>query len=181
MDFSSTNNIQFMNFGQILILPATASNYSNRHDHDHDVVGFIIPLLLTLVQIKYPAENLFKTRPITIIFVLSSLLGYFLAFSFWELKGHTHSSQSHRFATEFRWCRMAKLAFGSVSAASLIWLLLDCWQAVLYLVLAGQLFILLLKLPQLLRKFIPPLLRPVRQNRGRRTYPLLPLTTVNLA
>lgn len=165
MYFSSTNNIQFMNFGQILIQPATASNDSNRHDHDHDVIGFIVSVLLTLVQIKYPAENLFKTRPITIIFVLSSLLGYCLAFSFWE----------------FRWCRMAKLAFGSVSVASLIWLLLDCWQDVLYLLLAGQLFILLLKLPQLLRKFIPPLLRPVRPNRDRRTYPLLPLTTVNLA
>lgn len=180
MYFINTNNTQLMNFGQILILPATASNYSNRHDHDHDVVAFIIPVLLTLVQIRYRAENLFKTLPITIIFVLSSLLGYCLAFSFWVLIGRTHGSHSHRFATEFRWCRMAKLAFGSVSVASLIWLLLDCWQAVLSVLLAGQLLILLLTLLQLLRKFLP-LLRPVRPNRVRRTYPLLPLTTVNLA
>ncbi|CAL8121933.1 unnamed protein product [Prunus armeniaca] len=59
---------QYMNYSVVLqIVPAAASNwtrsYSNNSNHHHEIFAFVIPTLLTLVQMRYPAVDLFQTHP----------------------------------------------------------------------------------------------------------------------
>lgn len=149
------NNVQFINFA-----PAAASTY----DGYHDIVAFTIPILFTFVQVRFPSEDLFQTHPITITVVLSSLLSYSLAFAFSVLV-----SYFHRYDYSRKWCCMAMVLFGSVSVASLIWLLVS---TLVYVLLVGQVLLLLgivLKLLLLFGGKFPPQLLGMEQNGMRRS------------
>ncbi|VVA40251.1 PREDICTED: L484_002648 [Prunus dulcis] len=53
----------------------------NMEPYDHAILAFIIPVLLTLVQIRYPADqDLFQAHPTAMKVLLSCLLAYCLAF-----------------------------------------------------------------------------------------------------
>ncbi|PQQ17276.1 hypothetical protein Pyn_39341 [Prunus yedoensis var. nudiflora] len=97
----------------VQIMPAASNSttsYSIGYNH-HDIFAFMIPTLLTLVQMRSPAvEHLFQTHPTAITVFLSSLLAYCFAFSF-----GVHA---------YKWSRKAMLVFGSLSVASLLWILL---------------------------------------------------------
>ncbi|ONI21627.1 hypothetical protein PRUPE_2G076600 [Prunus persica] len=87
--------------------------------YDHDILAFIIPTLLTLVQIRYPADqDLFQTHPMSMSVVLSSLLAYCLAFSLWVLSIR-HYARGQNLAYAHFWCPMAMRLFGSASVTSL--------------------------------------------------------------
>jgi hypothetical protein len=76
---------------------------------------------------------------------------------------------------------MAMVLFGSVSVASLVWLLVS---TLVYVLLVGQVLLVLgvvLKLLLLLGGKFPPQLLGMEQNGMRRTYPLLPLTSMDLS
>lgn len=170
VEYYFLNNVQFINFA-----PAAASTY----DRYHDIVAFTIPVLLTFVQIRFRSEDLFQTHPITIIVVLSSLLAYSLAFAFCVLVRYFH-----RYDYARKWCCMALVLFGSVSVASLVSLLVSTDDLV-HLLLVGQVLLVLgvvLKLLLLGGQFLPQLLG-MEQNGMRRTstYPLLPLTSMDLS
>ncbi|KAK9910802.1 hypothetical protein M0R45_034746 [Rubus argutus] len=130
--FNHSDNVHFINSVQFInFAPAAASTY----DRYHDIVAFTIPVLLTFVQIRFPSEDLFQTHPITIIVVLCSLLAYSLAFAFSVLVRYFH-----RYDYSRKWCCMAMVLFGSVSVASLVWLLVS---TLVYLLLVGQVLLVL--------------------------------------
>ncbi|CAL8121861.1 unnamed protein product [Prunus armeniaca] len=84
--------------------------------YDHDILAFIIPTLLSLVQIIYPAyQDLFRTHPMAMSVVRSSLLAYCLAFSLWVLSIR-HYARRQNLAYAHFWCPMAMRL--SVAAAA---------------------------------------------------------------
>ncbi|KAL6290020.1 hypothetical protein ACE6H2_007530 [Prunus campanulata] len=121
--------------------------------YDHDILAFIIPTLLTLVQIRYPADqDLFQTHSMAMSVVLSSLLAYCLSFCLWVLSiRHYARGQNHAYA--HFWCPMAMGLFGSVSVTSLLYILYPhdpSWQPLIYILWVAQLLLLL----ALLRKLV---------------------------
>ncbi|CAL2241276.1 unnamed protein product [Prunus armeniaca] len=151
-----------MNYSVVLQRMPAAWNYNR---HAHDMFAFVIPTLLTLVQMRFPAEVLFRTHPTAVTVFISSLLAYCFAFSF---GGHA-----------YKWCRMAMLVFGSLSTATLLWLLFFTHYysylilCVLFLPVAGLgLDRLVLKLWQELRR--------AQNSISQRACPPLPVTSVNM-
>ncbi|KAI5345267.1 hypothetical protein L3X38_013144 [Prunus dulcis] len=156
-----------MNYSVVQQIMPAATNYNR---HAHDIFAFVIPTLLTLVQMRYPAQLLFQTHPTAITVFISSLLAYcFFAFRF---GGHA-----------YKWCRMAMLVFGSLSVATLLWLLFFTHHysylilCVLFLPVEG------LGLDRLVRKLwqrIRQELRGAQNSISQRACPLLPVTSVNM-
>ncbi|KAL6290023.1 hypothetical protein ACE6H2_007533 [Prunus campanulata] len=169
---------QFINYSVVLqIMPAAASNwtrsYSNNSNNHHEIFAFVIPTLLTLVQMRYPAVDLFQTHPTAITILLSSLLAYCFAFS---LGNHS---------LEY-WCRMAMLVFGSLSVASLLWLLfLPHSSSYLILCVLLLLLVVVLSLKRLVnRKLwqrISQELRAAQNCISQRACPILPVTSMNVS
>ncbi|KAL6290022.1 hypothetical protein ACE6H2_007532 [Prunus campanulata] len=163
----------FMNYSVVLQIMPAASNsttsYSIGYNH-HEIFAFMIPTLLTLVQMRFPAVDLFQTHPTAIRVLLSSLLAYCFAFSF---GGHA-----------YKWYRMAMLVFGSLSVATLLWLLFFPHYYSYYLMLC------VLSLPVAglgLDRLVLKLWQRIRQELGRaqnrisrRACPLLPMTSMNV-
>ncbi|CAL8121907.1 unnamed protein product [Prunus armeniaca] len=77
----------FMNYSVVLQIMPDASNsttsYSSCYNHQ-DIFAFTIPTLLTLVQMRYPAVDLFRTHPTALTILLSGLVAYcFASLQFW--------------------------------------------------------------------------------------------------
>ncbi|CAB4300090.1 unnamed protein product [Prunus armeniaca] len=108
--------------------------------YDHDILAFIIPTLLSLVQIICPADqDLFRTHPMAMSVVRSSLLAYCLAFSLWVLSIR-HYARGQNLAYAHFWCPMAMRLFGSVSVTSLLYILFPhdpSWQPLIYILIAA--------------------------------------------
>ncbi|CAL8121935.1 unnamed protein product [Prunus armeniaca] len=163
----------FMNYSVVLQIMPAASNstmsYSIGYNH-HDIFAFIIPTLLTLVQMRFPALDLFQTHPTAITVLLSSLLAYCFAFSF-----GVHA---------YEWSRMAMLVFGSLSVASLLWLLFFP-HYYSYLILCVLLLpVAVLGFDRVVRKLwlsIHQELRAAQNLISRRACPLLPMTSMNVS
>lgn len=143
-------------------------NSAVQNHHEGEVVGFAIPILLTLVQIRYPAEDLFRTRPIAITLVLTSLLCYCLVLAFGirirQRRGHAHARRSF-------WYRTALTVFGSVSVASLLALLFPHYNSTSLLHPLFFVFFVFVLLGSLVRKLYRHNLVVIRRAR-----PLLPLS-----
>lgn len=161
-------NLQFMN---------RSSSFCSMHSNHHDIVMFVVSILLTLVQIRFPSENLFHTHHKTMVVVMSSLLIYCLAFG---VISRNDTIFSHRFGnSEYNWCCMAMVVFASVSVASLLSLLFPHFphsssKPVLYLLWVGQLLLVLGLLRKLVLQLVKKILPPLSLRRRSR---LLPLTT----
>lgn len=138
-------------------------NRSSTSNYPNDIVAFLIPIILTFVQIRYPSEDLFQTHPKTIAVFISSFSAYCLAFG---VVSRSHS-YGHRYTRKYKRCSMAGMAFGSISITSLASLLFPkSWQPSLFFLWVGELLLVL----ALLRKF-----------RWRnRMSPILPVTTRHL-
>lgn len=152
---------------------------SSTHSIHYDIVAFVVSILQTLVQIKYPSEDLFRTHYRTMVVVMSSLLAYCFVFGAISYIDHSYGPYGHRYGLKHNWCCMALMAFGLVPVVSLLSLLFpdSAWRPVLYLLWVGQLLLvlgLLRKLVLLVMKFLPTL-------HVRRTSPLLPLTLMDLS
>ncbi|CAL9007380.1 unnamed protein product [Prunus brigantina] len=167
------NNLRLFNFTQILTLTALTSV--------HDILAFVIPILLTFVQMKYPNENLFKTRPVAMNIVLYTLLAYSFAFGV-----------RHRFLNPdnpYPWFHMAMLLFGFASLASILslvfpnyyysWAFMLCVLSIL--LLFGWLLLGLARRlwrqiqAQIGHRIFPRPIRAIRR-RMRKLRPILPLT-----
>ncbi|KAL6290028.1 hypothetical protein ACE6H2_007538 [Prunus campanulata] len=136
----------------------------NSNHRAHDILAFIIPILLTFVQIRYLADrqDLFQTHPLTMMVMLSSLLAHCFAFSLLiRLSGSG--------TRMYNCCRMAMMVLGFLSVVSLLCLLFipNCSNLILCILL---LLVVMLGLNRLVRR----LWQHIRtaQNRGR-TCPLL--------
>ncbi|VVA40253.1 PREDICTED: PRUPE_2G142700 [Prunus dulcis] len=106
--------------GFVNVVAVQVMSAAPRTSDHHVIFAVIIPLLLTLVLIRYPAEDLFQTHLITTILVMSSSRAYCLAFGLWVLiiRHNLPRPQIHAYA--YFWCRMAMKVFGSVSLTSLV-------------------------------------------------------------
>ncbi|PQM42856.1 hypothetical protein Pyn_08071 [Prunus yedoensis var. nudiflora] len=129
--FINNQHFFFINFAARPPTLLEASTTSKRHHgKNNTILAFTIPMILTLVQMRYGQEDLFKTHRIIMMVVLFSVLGYCLAFSFLGLLlllmklsviSDEHD-QSHAYI--YKWCHVTMMLFGSISVASLLWLLL---------------------------------------------------------
>ncbi|KAI5345271.1 hypothetical protein L3X38_013148 [Prunus dulcis] len=75
----------FMNYSVVLQIMPAASNSTTAYSvgyYHHEIFAFMIPTLLTLVQMRFPALDLFQTHPTAVTVLLSSLLAYCFAFGF---------------------------------------------------------------------------------------------------
>ncbi|KAL6290026.1 hypothetical protein ACE6H2_007536 [Prunus campanulata] len=195
---SSSVVICYINHQQLFIINFAAQQQqtSNHRHGKKNILAFTISTILTLVQMRYAQDDLFETHRFLMAVVLSSVLAYCLAFSLLGrlllvmrpgVNAGTASDEHDCHACIYKWCHIIMLLFGSLSVASLLWLLLfphsSSWRPVLYLVLIFlfSLVVLVLasKLVPAVGKFFSPVCRG--QNRGRRTSPLLPLSTVGLS
>ncbi|CAL9007033.1 unnamed protein product [Prunus brigantina] len=138
----------------------------------HRIFSFTIPIAMTLVQLRFPDQDLFHTNPILMLLMLSSVFTYSLAFSLeLLLLGFTARATLH--------ARNWSIASGSLSLASLLGLLLSppsSWPW-LPLLLCFLLLTLLLFAPKLM-PLVPQLLSLFRRRhrrRVRRPTTLLPL------
>lgn len=152
---------------------------SSTHSIHYNIVAFVVSILLTLVQIRYPSEDLFRTHYKTMVVVMASLLAYCFVFGVISYIDHAYGPYGHRYGLKHNWCCMAMMGFGLVPIVSLLSLLFpdSAWRPVLYLLWVVQLLLvigLLRKLVLLVMKFLPPL-------HVRRTPPLLPLTLMDLS
>ncbi|PQM42858.1 hypothetical protein Pyn_08073 [Prunus yedoensis var. nudiflora] len=168
------NQLQFfMNYSVVLQIMPAASNsttsYSSCYNHHH-IFAFTIPTLLTLVQMRYPAVDLFQTHPTALTILLSGLVAYCFAFSFGD-----HAN---------KWSRKTMLVFGSLSVASLLWILFFPHSSS-YLTLSFLLLLVaVLGFDRLIRKLWQSIHQELRvaQNRiSRRACPLLPMTSMNVS
>lgn len=152
--YFTNNNISFLQ--QFL-------NRSSTSNHPNDIVAYLIPIILTFVQIRYTSEDLFQTHPKTIAVFISSFSAYCLAFWF---VSRSHND-GHRDARKYKRCCITLRVFGSVSITSLASLLFPkSWQPSLFFLWVGE-FLLLLAL---LRKF----------RWQHRMSPILPVTILHL-
>ncbi|KAI5345239.1 PREDICTED: PRUPE_2G142700 [Prunus dulcis] len=188
-----TNQQLFINFAaqqQTLLQASTTS--SRHHGKKNNILAFTIPTILTLVQLRYTEEDLFKTHPIIMMVVLSSVLSYCLAFSLLGLLrlflklAIISSDEFDSYEYIYKWCQIIMMLFGSLSVASLFWLLLFsrssscpplfyltlCFLFLLPLLLLG----LASKLLLAVTKFLSPAFLQ-GQNRVKRTSPLLPVSS----
>ncbi|CAB4269704.1 unnamed protein product [Prunus armeniaca] len=196
---SSNVVICYINHQQLFINFAVQQQQTSNRRHHHgkkNILAFTISTILTLVQMRYAQEDLFETHHFVMVVVLSSVLAYCLPFSLLgrlllvmrpSVNAGTASDEHDCHAYMYKWCHIIMLLFGSLSVASLLWLLLfphfPSWRPVLYLVLIFlfSLVVLVLasKLVPAVGKFFSPVCRG--QNRCRRTSPFLPLSTVDLS
>ncbi|CAB4300291.1 unnamed protein product [Prunus armeniaca] len=86
----------------------------------HCIFGFTIPTAMTLVQVRFPDQNLFHANPILMLLMLCSVVTYSLAFS---LELLLLSLRVNVRATPH--VRNWSIASGSVSLASVLGLLLS--------------------------------------------------------
>ncbi|KAL6290030.1 hypothetical protein ACE6H2_007540 [Prunus campanulata] len=193
---SSSVVVCYINHQQLFInFAAQEQQTSNRRHGKKTVFAFTISTILTLVQMRYAQEDLFETHRFLMVVVLSSILAYCLAFSLLGrlllvmrpiVSASTASDEHDCHAYMYKWCYIIKLLFGSLSVASLLWLLLfphSSWRPVLYLVLIFLFSLVVLglasKLVLAVGKFFSPVCRG--QNHVRRTSPLLPLSSADLS
>ncbi|KAL6290085.1 hypothetical protein ACE6H2_007595 [Prunus campanulata] len=189
--FINNQHFFFINFAaRPPTLPEASTTSKRHHGKNNNILAFTIPTILTLVQMRYAQEDLFKTHRIIMMVVLSSVLGYCLAFSLlglllllmkFSVISDEHD-QSHAYI--YKWCHVTMMLFGSVSVASLLWLLLfphsSSCRLVIYLISCLLLLLVVLlslasKLVPAVAKFLSPAGRG--QNHVRRASPLLPLST----
>ncbi|KAB2595378.1 hypothetical protein D8674_030828 [Pyrus ussuriensis x Pyrus communis] len=175
-----SNNHLFVNVN------VAAPQANRRHAHRNNIIAFLIPTILTLVQMRYPQQNLFQTNPTLTMISMWSVLAYCFAYSLLELlllftsrDTATYSTSTYDIATCL-W-RTAMMVFGSVSVASLLWLLLfhspRSWEPVMYMILCLAFPVVV----HLARKAVLPMRNLLsEQGRGRSTS-LLPLTTMDLS
>ncbi|CAL9006823.1 unnamed protein product, partial [Prunus brigantina] len=100
-----------------------ASTTSKRHHgNNNTILAFTIPTILTLVQMRYAQEDLYRTHRTIMMVVLSSVLAYCLAFSLLGLLlllmklsviSDEHD-QSHAYI--YKWCHVTMMLFGSISS-----------------------------------------------------------------
>ncbi|KAI5345274.1 hypothetical protein L3X38_013151 [Prunus dulcis] len=192
---SSSAVICYINHQQLFInFAAQQQQTSNRRHGNKSILPFTISMILTLVQMRYGQEDLFETHHFLMVVVLSSVLTYCLASLLGRLllvmrpsvSAGTASDEHDCHAYTYKWCHIIMLLFGSLSVASLVWLLIfpyySFWPPVLYLVLIFLFSLvvgLALKLVPVVCKFLSLVCRG--QNGVRRTRPLLPLSTVDLS
>lgn len=186
-----TNQQLFINFAaqQPTLLQASTTS-SRHHGKKNNILAFTIPTILTLVQLRYTEEDLFKKHPIIMMVVLSSALAYCLAFSLLGLLrlflklAIISSNEFDSYEYIYKWCQIIMMLFGSLSVASVLWLLFfshsSSCSPLFYLTLCFLFLLLLLglasKLPPAVTKFLSPAF--IRgQNRVERTSPLLPLSS----
>ncbi|CAL9006818.1 unnamed protein product [Prunus brigantina] len=193
--FINNQHFFFINFAARPPTLLEASTTSKRHHgKNNTILAFTIPTILALVQMRYAQEDLFKTHRIIMMVVLSSVLGYCLAFSLLGVLPllmklsviSDEHDQSHAYI--YKWCHVTMMLFGSISVASLLWLLLfphsSSCHLVIYLILCLLLLPVVLlglayKLVPAVAEFLSPACRG--QNRIRRASPLLPLSTMDLS
>lgn len=156
-------NLQFMN----------RSSSSSMHSDLHDIVSFVVSIVLTLIQIRYPSDNLFDKHHRTMVVVMSSLLIYCLAFGVLSRSDTTFGDST----TEYNWCCIAMVVFGSVSVAALLSLLFPHSKPLLYLLWVGQLLLVLGLLRKLALQLVTKTLSPLRMRRSR----LLPVTSSDVS
>ncbi|CAB4300088.1 unnamed protein product [Prunus armeniaca] len=189
--FIHNQHFFFVNFAAQPTTLFEASTTSKRHHgKNNTILAFTIPTILTLVQMRYAQEDLFRTHRIIMMVVCSSVLAYCLAFSLLGLLlllmklsviSDEHD-QSHAYI--YKWCHVTVMLFGSISVASLLWLLLfphsSSSRLEIYLILSLLVLLgLASKLVPAVAKFLSPVGRG--QNHVRRASPLLPLNTVDLS
>ncbi|CAB4300522.1 unnamed protein product [Prunus armeniaca] len=119
-----TFNILLINLAQQVPAPAPASTSTSASTHA--ILAFIVPILLTFVQIKFQGTSSpFETHHTTTMVAIASLLAFSLAVGA-RLRFPTHSPTYSSFVVGFS---------GLLSVASLLSLLLpDSWHHVPYMV-----------------------------------------------
>ncbi|KAL6290027.1 hypothetical protein ACE6H2_007537 [Prunus campanulata] len=138
----------------------------------HGIFAFTIPTAMSLVQMRYPNQNLFRTHPLLMMLMMCSVIAYSLAFIL-ELLLLTVSGAPHDDERPRNW----SLASGLVSLTFLLGLLFSPpsswpWLPVLLCFLLVTLLAFAPKLGELLSRF------GRGRNRLRRTSsPPLPLST----
>ncbi|KAL6130722.1 hypothetical protein ACLB2K_069101 [Fragaria x ananassa] len=159
------------------------TNPSSIYSGHHDVVAFTVAILLTFIQIRYAAENLFQTHPITIILVLISLLAYCLSLVGFQMHmfliRRNHDVDCDRYAGARKRCSLGMMFFGFVSVsllAALLFPVVILWICQLVLLLPALVGLLLLLVVPLL--VVVKLLR--LQGQRKQILPLLPLTSTVL-
>lgn len=171
---------------QLVVYVNVAAPLTNpRHAHRNNTLSFAISTILTLVQMSYPQQDLFQTNPTLTMITMSSVLAYCFAFTLLELlllftSRDTATSSTSTYDLAICWCRTAMMGFGSVSVASLLWLLLfhhpRSWGPVMYLILCLAFPVVL----HLARKAALPMDNLLfGRGRGPRTSRLLPLNTMD--
>ncbi|KAL6290019.1 hypothetical protein ACE6H2_007529 [Prunus campanulata] len=151
-----SNQQLFINFAaqQPTLLQASTTS-SRHHGKENNILAFTIPTILTLVQLRYAQEDLFQTHPIIMTVVLSSVLAYCLAFSLLGLLllvmklAIISTDEFDSYEYIYKWCQIIMTLFGSLSVASLLWLLLFSHSSScppLFYLTSGFLFLLLLLL-----------------------------------
>ncbi|KAM1027791.1 hypothetical protein FF1_040480 [Malus domestica] len=160
---------------------------NRRHAHRNNILAFVIPTILTLVQMRYPQQDLLQTNPTLTIITISSVLAYCFAFALLELlllftSSDTATSNTSTNELIICWCRTAMMVFGSVSVASLLWLLLfhhpRSWGPVMYLILCLAVPVVVHLAP---KAVLPMGNLLFERGRGLRASRLLPLTTMDLS
>ena len=156
-------NMYFTNYNISLRQILNRSSSTSIHPND-TVVAYLIPIILTFVQIRYTSEDLFQTHPKTIAVFISSFSAYCLAFWFVSRS----PNDGLRDTRKYKRCCKARIVFGSVSITSLASLLFpNSWQPSLFFLWVGELLLVL----ALLRRI------PWKQYR---MSPILPVTTMHL-
>ncbi|CAL9007371.1 unnamed protein product [Prunus brigantina] len=118
--FKITFNILLINLAKQVASTSTST---------HAILAFIVPILLTFVEIKFPGSILsaspFETHPTLILVSIASLIAYCLAVGA-RLRFPTYARTYSRFAMRF---------FGLLSVASLLSVLLPgYWHPVPFLI-----------------------------------------------
>ncbi|KAM1027783.1 hypothetical protein FF1_040477 [Malus domestica] len=173
---------------QLLVYVNVAAPLTNhRHAHRNNILAFAISTILTLVQLRYPQQDLFQTNPTLTMITMSSVIAYCFAFTLIELlllftSRDTPTSSTSTYDVTICWCRTAMMVSGSISVASLLWLLLfhhpHSWGPVTYIILYLAFPVVL----HLARKVVLPMGNLLfERGQGPRTSRLLPVTTMNLS
>ncbi|VVA40257.1 PREDICTED: PRUPE_2G179900, partial [Prunus dulcis] len=145
----------------------STTSYSSCYNH-YDIFAFTIPTLLTLVQMRYPDVDLFRTLLTPLTILLSGLVAYCFAFSFGD-----HAN---------KWSRKAMLVFGSLSVASLLWILFFSHYSSYLTLCFLLLLVVVLGFDRLIQKLWQSIHQESRvaQNRiSQRACLLLPMTSMN--
>ncbi|KAM1019055.1 hypothetical protein ACFX13_041202 [Malus domestica] len=182
------NVMYFKNQQQLFVYVNVAAALTNHcQAHRNNILAFAISTILTLVQMRYPQQDLFQTNPTLTMITMSSVLAYCFAFTLIELlllftSRDTATISTSTYHLTICWCRMAMMVFGSISVASLLWLLLfhhpSSWGPVMYLILC----LVFPVVRHLARKAVLPMGNlHLELGRGLRTSRLLPLTTTDLS